>query len=97
MAPGTRQVAGVAWAPTRGISKVEVKLGDEAEWVEARLAEPLSDNCWRQWVVDWDAPAGTHRLQVRAADGEGKFQTDQIRPPAPDGATGWHTIQVSVG
>jgi hypothetical protein len=65
--------------------------------VEARLAEPLSDNSWRQWVADWDAPAGTHRLQVRAADGEGKFQTDQIRPPAPDGATGWHTIQVSVG
>ena len=97
MAPGTRQVAGVAWAPTRGISNVEVKLGDEAEWVEARLAEPLSDNCWRQWVVDWDAPAGTHRLQVRATDGEGTVQTDQIRPPAPDGATGWHTIQVSVG
>ena len=97
MAPGTRQVAGVAWAPTRGISKVEVRLGDDAEWVEARLAEPLSDNCWRQWVVDWDAPAGTHQLQVRATDGEGNLQTDELRPPAPDGATGWHYIQVSVG
>ena len=97
MAPGTRQVAGVAWAPTRGISKVEVRLGDDAEWVEARLAEPLSDNCWRQWVVDWDAPAGSHQLQVRATDGEGNLQTDELRPPAPDGATGWHYIQVSVG
>ena len=96
-APGRRQVAGVAWAPHRGISKVEVKLGEDAEWVEARLAESLSDNCWRQWVVDWDAPAGTHRLQVRATDGEGQLQTDELRPPAPDGATGWHTIQVSVG
>ena len=97
MTAGVRQVAGVAWAPNRGISKVEVKLGEEAEWVEARLGEPLSDNCWRQWVVDWDAQAGTHQLQVRATDGEGNVQTDQHRPPAPDGATGWHTIRVSVG
>ena len=97
VAPGMRQVAGVAWAPHRGISKVEVKLGEEAEWVEARLAEPLSDNCWRQWVVDWEAPAGTHQIQVRATDGEGDVQTDEPRPPAPDGATGWHTVRVSVG
>jgi DMSO/TMAO reductase YedYZ molybdopterin-dependent catalytic subunit len=95
--PGMRQVAGVAWAPHRGISKVEVKLGEEAEWVEARLAEPLSDNCWRQWVIDWEAPAGTHQIQVRATDGEGSVQTDEVRPPAPDGATGWHTVRVSVG
>ncbi len=95
--PGMHRVAGVAWAPTRGISTVEVRLGEEAEWVEAELSEPLSDNCWRQWVVDWDAPSGTHRIQVRATDGEGNVQTDELRPPAPDGATGWHTIQVSVG
>ncbi len=95
--PGTHRVAGVAWAPTRGISRVEVRLGEDAEWVDAELSEPLSDNCWRQWVVDWGAPAGTHRLQVRATDGDGNVQTDESRPPAPDGATGWHTIQVSVG
>ncbi len=95
--PGTRHVAGVAWAPNRGIAKVEVRLGESADWVEARLSEPLSDDCWRQWVVDWDAPAGTHRLQVRATDGEGDVQTGETRPPAPDGATGWHTIEVSVG
>ena len=34
---------------------------------------------------------------VRATDGEGNVQTDELSPPAPDGATGWHTIQVSVG
>ena len=94
--PGTRQVAGVAWAPHRGISKVEVKLGED-DWVEARLSEPLSDNCWRQWVVAWDAPTGTHGIQVRATDGEGELQTDQLARPAPDGATGWHTIRVNVG
>jgi len=90
-------VAGVAWAPNRGISKVEVRLGEGADWVEAVLSEPLSDNCWRQWSVEWDAPDGTHQLQVRATDGEGNLQTDELRPPAPDGATGWHTIRVTVG
>jgi DMSO/TMAO reductase YedYZ molybdopterin-dependent catalytic subunit len=95
--PGTHNVAGVAWAPNRGISKVEVQLGEDADWVEARLSEPLSDNCWRQWVVEWDATAGTHRIRVRATDGEGETQTEELRPPAPDGATGWHAVQVSVG
>ena len=95
--PGLRQVAGVAWAPHRGISKVEVRLGEGADWVEAVLSEPLSGNCWRQWAVEWDAPVGTHALRVRATDGEGNLQTEQLRPPAPDGATGWHTIQVTVG
>jgi sulfite oxidase len=48
-------------------------------------------------VVEWDATAGTHRIRVRATDGEGETQTEELRPPAPDGATGWHAVQVSVG
>jgi DMSO/TMAO reductase YedYZ molybdopterin-dependent catalytic subunit len=93
---GPRQVAGVAWAPNRGISRVEVQLGEGAEWVEAELSEPLTNDSWLQWAVEWDAPSGTHQLQVRATDGEGNVQTDEIRPPAPDGATGWHRISVTV-
>ncbi|HSJ83575.1 MAG TPA: molybdopterin-dependent oxidoreductase [Acidimicrobiia bacterium] len=93
---GLHQVAGVAWAPTRGIAKVEVRPGMDGDWIEADLSEPLSDNCWRQWVVGWEATPGTYQLQVRATDGEGNLQTDELRPPAPDGATGWHTIEVEV-
>ncbi len=96
LATGSRRVAGVAWAPNRGISKVEVQLGEGAEWVEARLSEPLSHDTWLQWSVDWDAPAGTHHLAVRATDGEGNLQTDERVPPAPNGASGWHTIEVEV-
>lgn len=94
--PGVHAVAGVAWAPTRGISKVEVQLGEGADWVEAELSEPLSVNSWVQWKIDWDALPGRHELTVRATDGNGNLQTDQIRPPAPDGATGWHSVGVHV-
>jgi DMSO/TMAO reductase YedYZ molybdopterin-dependent catalytic subunit len=93
---GPRRVAGVAWAPDRGITKVEVQLGEGAPWTEADLSEPLSDNSWRQWSIEWDAPAGLHVIRVRATDGEGNLQTEEVRPPAPDGATGWHTIETQV-
>jgi DMSO/TMAO reductase YedYZ molybdopterin-dependent catalytic subunit len=95
--PGSRRVAGVAWAPHRGISKVEVQLGEDAEWMEADLSESLSDNSWRQWSIEWDAPVGSHVIRVRATDGEGNLQTDEIVPPAPNGATGWHTVETMVG
>jgi len=96
ISPGPRQVAGVAWAPTRGISRVEVQLGEGAPWVEAVLSEPLSENAWVQWRVDWDPEPGEHFLRVRATDGEGELQTEMERPPAPDGATGWHAQRVFV-
>ncbi len=95
VAPGPRSIAGVAWAPHRGIDKVEVRIGD-GSWREAELSTEISDNSWRQWKVDWDPLPGRYKLQVRATDGEGVTQTDLRLPPAPDGATGWHTIDVTV-
>jgi DMSO/TMAO reductase YedYZ molybdopterin-dependent catalytic subunit len=92
---GRVAVAGVAWAQRRGIRAVEVQVDDGA-WQPARLAADVSVDTWRQWVLDWDAPAGRHRLRVRATDGTGAVQTGADAPPAPDGATGWHTIEVDV-
>lgn len=96
VSPGEIVVAGVAWAPTRGISKVEVQLGEGAPWVEAELSEPLSENSWMQWQVPWTAEEGRHVLTVRATDGNGDLQDETPRPPAPDGATGWHSVPVFV-
>ena len=90
-----RAIAGVAWAPNVGIERVEVQIDDQA-WVEAELAESLADDSWRQWKLDWAPTAGQHRIRVRATDKSGYTQTDQMAPPAPDGATGWHTIRVTV-
>ena len=82
-------IAGVAWAPNKSIDRVEVKVG-ENPWVEAELSAELSTNSWRQWVYYWEATPGEHLIQVRATDGTGYTQTSERRPPAPDGATGWH-------
>ena len=95
LAAGTVAVAGVAWAPQRGISKVEVRI-DEGEWREARLGPVPSDDTWVQWVLEWPATAGDHRITVRATAGDGEIQTAEEAPPAPDGATGHHSVQVSV-
>lgn len=92
---GTQPIGGVAWAPNRGISKVEVQVDDGA-WMQAELADAIDDDTWRQWRFVWDAPAGNHTLRVRATDGTGETQPAEITPPAPNGATGYHTISVAV-
>ena len=91
--PGPTAIAGVAWAPSRAIEKVEVQV-DEEPWVEADLSRETTINSWRQWMVTWNATPGRHQVRVRATDGTSTTQTPEISNPAPDGATGWHTIQV---
>jgi DMSO/TMAO reductase YedYZ molybdopterin-dependent catalytic subunit len=92
---GTVAVAGIAWAPHRGIERVEVRV-DGGEWHDAELADVPSVDTWRQWVYRWQAASGTHRLEVRATDGDGVTQTEERTPPFPDGSTGWHSVTVNV-
>jgi DMSO/TMAO reductase YedYZ molybdopterin-dependent catalytic subunit len=94
VAAGRVPVAGIAWAPDRGISKVEVSV--DGTWEEARLSKPISDATWVQWVYDWGATPGQHVIQVRATDGIGQTQTEQPSRPAPSGARGWDTTYVEV-
>jgi DMSO/TMAO reductase YedYZ molybdopterin-dependent catalytic subunit len=93
---GPTPIAGVAWAPDRGIQGVEVQV-DEDGWMAAELATPISDATWVQFARAWDAPAGDHQIRVRAVDGDGEVQTGERTRPDPDGARGHHTIRVSVG
>jgi DMSO/TMAO reductase YedYZ molybdopterin-dependent catalytic subunit len=86
---GAVVVAGVAWAPLRGVDRVEVRL-DGGDWREAELSEPLSAGTWVQWRLEVDAEAGDHELEVRATDGDGETQGREPVAPAPDGAEGWH-------
>ena len=92
---GTVPVAGVAWAPDRGISKVELQV-DGGDWQPAQLSTPISKTTWVQWLVSWQAVTGNHQLRVRATDGTGALQIEDPHDPAPNGATGYHTIPVTV-
>jgi DMSO/TMAO reductase YedYZ molybdopterin-dependent catalytic subunit len=89
---GQIQVAGVAWAPTRGVSKVEIDLDGDNNWRPCQLSTPLSNYAWVQWQTLLSAPAGRHSIRVRATDGTGAVQDSRPTPPAPDGARGYHTV-----
>jgi DMSO/TMAO reductase YedYZ molybdopterin-dependent catalytic subunit len=92
---GRRAIAGVAWAQTRGIARVEVTVDDE-DWVEAELSPEVDDDVWRQWVLPYDFSPGSHSLTVRATSADGEVQTDDRAAPFPAGASGWHSIRVVV-
>ena len=51
---------------------------------------------WRQWVLEWDATSGNHTIEARATDAAGEIQTEHRAEPFPDGATGWHSVVMTV-
>ena len=92
---GRVTVAGTAWAQHTGIDQVEIRV-DEGDWQPVTLAAEDTADTWRQWVFDWMAEPGDHELTVRATDRRSRTQTADAAPPAPDGATGHHTVGVTV-
>jgi len=89
-------IGGVAWAQTRGIESVDVRI-DDGDWQRADLGDAPTADTWRQWVYRWaDAQPGRHSITVRATDGTGAIQTAERAEPIPDGASGHHQIVVIV-
>ncbi|KAA0103481.1 molybdopterin-dependent oxidoreductase [Mycolicibacterium sp. P1-5] len=93
---GPATFGGVAWAQNRGVRAVEVRI-DGGPWQPAQLGAAYSNDTWRLWSFPWTATqAGTHAITVRATDNAGAVQTEDQAPPAPDGATGWHSVSFEV-
>lgn len=92
---GTHPIAGVAWAPNTGITRVEVQV-DGGEWQEAQISQPLSVDTWVQWRLEYPFEPGSHTIRVRATDATGSVQPEALTPVAPSGATGWHRVTVNV-
>jgi len=92
---GRAVIAGVAWAQTVGIERVEVRI-DDGEWRRATLSTPINADTWVQWMLEWDAAPGTHYATVRAVDREGRVQVEERAPIAPDGSTGWQRTLITV-
>jgi DMSO/TMAO reductase YedYZ molybdopterin-dependent catalytic subunit len=90
-------IAGVAYSSDRGIGRVEVSTDAGATWQEATLRRPLGPLTWVLWQYRWQPTSGSHVLAVRAIDLAGDVQTISDAPPLPDGASGYHAVQVFVG
>jgi DMSO/TMAO reductase YedYZ molybdopterin-dependent catalytic subunit len=89
-------IAGVAWAQAGGgVTAVQIRV-DDGPWQQATLGPDLGPVYWRQWWLRWTPTPGRHVLTARAVDGAGAVQTEKVADPAPSGATGWHSVTVSV-
>jgi hypothetical protein len=106
LSPGPIELAGIAWAPDRGVSKVEVNF-DSGPWQAATISRPISKATWVHWQAPWSATSGRHTIEVRATDDTGEVQPDVnftgisdidqvLSDPAPNGAHGHHRIFVQV-
>jgi len=93
---GSVAVGGVAYAGDRGISAVEVSFDDGRTWRRAQVKPAMGQHTWVLWALLWEARPGRYVLKVRARDGVGTLQDGRPRPPLPEGATGYHTIRVTV-
>lgn len=91
---GRTVIAGVAWAQHRGVTGVEVQIGN-GDWRPARLSTEVTIDTWRQWTYDWDATPGQHTLRARTLDPTGP-QTAVSQDVVPDGATGYPTLTIQV-
>jgi DMSO/TMAO reductase YedYZ molybdopterin-dependent catalytic subunit len=90
-------IAGMAFAGSEGISKVEVTLDGGNTWQEAKTKKPLSINSWVLWYMEWTPTSeGRHNVSVRATDGTGKLQPVGFHKPFPSGSSGYHMIDVLV-
>jgi DMSO/TMAO reductase YedYZ molybdopterin-dependent catalytic subunit len=96
-ADGVIDIAGLAWAVHRGVSKVEISIDDSEEWLDCELAGVPSDDTWRQWRYRWTAAAaGEHSVRARAYDNDGVPQPEEPKSVAPDGAQGYHRVGFEV-
>ncbi len=92
---GSLTVGGIAFAGTRGISRVDVSTDGGRTWAPAELRPPLSALTWVIWTFQWSPGPGEHTLAVRATDGRGALQAGDVRPSFPSGASGYHQVRVS--
>ncbi len=72
-AAGVVELGGIAFAGSRGVSRVEVRV-DEGDWQPAVLRDPLSRLTWVLWRARLTTAPGEHTFAVRAYDAAGRRQ-----------------------
>jgi len=92
----TYLLTGVAYAGTRGISRVEVSMNGSQNWSKADQRAPLSPYSWTLWSMPWSPNPGLFTLRVRAFDGRGNRQQPGSGATFPNGASGYQQLTVLV-
>ncbi len=94
---GALSLSGVAFAGTRGVSRVEYSTDGGRSWAAADFKPPLSSLTWVLWSAAWTpGTEGSYKLQVRTTDAGGVAQDSKAAASYPAGASGYHTIQINV-
>ena len=94
--PGTYNVAGIAYAGSRGVEQVEFSGDGGTTWQAARFLEPpVARDAWVRWIgqflLEPDAPL---TLRARATDASGALQNEAFELPEPNGSSGWPSLDV---
>lgn len=95
---GNQPIGGIAYAGSRGISRVEFSAHGGASWQPATIEPGPGQTTFVRWSGTFVLrPGATARLVSRAVDGTGEVQVQQFSLPQPNGGTGWDTIDVKAG
>ncbi|MBV9119348.1 MAG: molybdopterin-dependent oxidoreductase [Chloroflexi bacterium] len=93
---GQQQIAGIAYAGKRGITKVEFSADNGQTWQPAKLEPALGPDTFVRWSGTFQIAAGQQAVLIsRATDGTGALQTSTFNLPQPNGGTGWNSITCS--
>lgn len=99
---GHIELAGHAYAGTRGIDRVEISTDGGDSWAHAELSEPLDgEDVWRQWRHELEPESESETEEsrtvvVRAVDKEGNLQQQEQTDSFPNGAHGWVEQSIDV-
>ncbi|HET9109654.1 MAG TPA: molybdopterin-dependent oxidoreductase [Ktedonobacterales bacterium] len=97
--PGGVLLAGVAYAGAAGVGAVELRV-DDGSWGEsgqaALNAPTLAPTAWAQWRATLPLTPGAHTIAARVIDAEGRIQPPGDARIFPDGATGYHSVEVRI-
>jgi len=78
LSPGRNLIRGFAYSPHAAISRVQWSADGGATWADATMVGPVLPRAFTLFEFDWDAPAGSQHLLVRATDEAGNTQPDDV-------------------
>src|SRR5262249_26536522 len=84
-------LTGVAWAQTRGIQRVEVRV-DQGDWQVAELSAEVNPDTWRMWRLPVPAAPGGAGAAPRRGPGDRQDRLGPARRPGLPGSGRRHRM-----